>query len=502
MATIKFKRGGATPTGLGLTAGEAAWKYSTNQLYVGVTSDPPIWIGAQIEDSPTWANGSTMMLATQNAINTQFMPKSGGTFTGIVRLQNQIGICFGDADSTNYIGIRAPTTVATNYTLTLPDNDGDSGYVLSTDGSGVLSWIATGAATSVSITDSNADDRTIYLAGATSAGSRTLYIDTTGLTYNSSTNLLANNGGLNLGGNLNVAGTSTLTGNVTASGDLTVTGSLTVNGTTTTVNSNTMTVDDPLIVLGTSGGVAISASDSAKDRGVVFTYFDTAGRTGFFGFDASTSRFTYVAIGATVTNEIISGGTAGDAQFRSLYLTMPSGAFVGGLTLTALAANRTYTLPDHTGSVVVPSDLGTSDYILKSNGTTSQPTWINANAAGFTAYAAGRLTNNPKIALSGDVTATGVTFDGTSNITINTTIAANSVELGTDTTGQYARTIASTGSGLSITTAELTDGTDYTISLAKINSGIDFGPFAFTTGEFTNNGSGTVAIGIVDGGSY
>jgi hypothetical protein len=500
MATIKFKRGGTTPTGL--TAGEAAWKYSTNQLYVGVTSNPPIWIGAQIEDSPTWANGSTMMLATQNAINTQFMPKSGGTFTGIVRLQNQIGICFGDADSTNYIGIRAPTTVATNYTLTLPTDDGESGYVLSTDGSGALSWIATGAATTVSITDSGTDDRTIYLAGATSAGSRTLYVDTTGLTYNSSTNLLANNGGLNLGGNLNVAGTSTLTGNVTASGDLTVTGSLTVNGTTTTVNSNTMTVDDPLIVLGTSGGVAISASDSDKDRGVVFTYFDTAGRTGFFGFDASTSRFTYVAIGATVTNEIISGGTAGDAQFRSLYLTMPSGAFVGGLTLTALATNRTYTLPDHTGSVVVPSDLGTSDYILKSNGTTSQPTWINANAAGFTAYAAGRLTNNPKIALSGDVTATGVTFDGTSNITINTTIAANSVVLGTATTGQYARTIASSGSGLSITVAELTDGTDYTISLTKITSGIDFGTFAFTTGEFTNNGSGTVAIGIVDGGSY
>ena len=442
MATIKFKRGGGTPTGL--TAGEPAWQFSTNQVYLGVTSDPPIWVGAKIEDSPTWASGSTLMLATQNAINTQFMPKSGGTFTGIVRVQNQIGVCFGDADSTNYIGIRAPTTVASNYTLTLPDTAGGASEVLSTDGSGNLSWVATGAATTVSVTDLNATNTTIYLAGATSDGSRTLYIDTTGLTYNANTNLLANNGALSLGGNLTVAGTSTLTGNVTASGDLTVTGNLTINGTTTTVNSNTMTVDDPLIILGTSGGLPISASDSDKDRGIVFNYFaNSAGRTGFFGFDASTTRFTYVAIGATLTNEIVTGGTAGDAQFRSLYLTMPSGAFVGGLTLGALSADRTYTLPNVSGTIITTGDSGT---------------------------------------------------------VTNTMIATDAVTLGTQTTGNYVATLSTTSSGLTLANSGA-ESAAVTVNFTKINTGIDFGTFAFTTNEFTNT-SGTVAIGTVDGGSY
>jgi len=46
----------------------------------------------------------------------------------------------------NEIDIAAPTTLATNYTLTLPVDDGLSGQALTTNGSGVLSWstVATG----------------------------------------------------------------------------------------------------------------------------------------------------------------------------------------------------------------------------------------------------------------------------------------------------------------------------------------------------------------------
>ena len=47
---------------------------------------------------------------------------------------------FYDADESNYIGLKAPTTVTTNVTFTLPDGDGTSGQLLSTDGSGNLSW--------------------------------------------------------------------------------------------------------------------------------------------------------------------------------------------------------------------------------------------------------------------------------------------------------------------------------------------------------------------------
>jgi len=69
---------------------------------------------------------------------------------------------------------------------------------------------------------------------------------------------------------------------------------------------------------------------------------------------------------------------------------------------------------------------------------------ITGNAATATALATGRT-----IALSGDVAATGVSFDGTSNITLTTTIQANSVALGTDTTGNYVADITA-GSAIDV----------------------------------------------------
>lgn len=48
-------------------------------------------------------------------------------------------------DQGNAAGIRAPDTLAANYTLTLPPDDGNSGEFLRTNGAGVLSWAAGGA---------------------------------------------------------------------------------------------------------------------------------------------------------------------------------------------------------------------------------------------------------------------------------------------------------------------------------------------------------------------
>ena len=52
-----------------------------------------------------------------------------------------------DTDSTHYVGLKSPSTVSTSYTLTLPTADGTSGQVLSTNGSGTLSFGAAGDVT-------------------------------------------------------------------------------------------------------------------------------------------------------------------------------------------------------------------------------------------------------------------------------------------------------------------------------------------------------------------
>tara|TARA_X000000950_G_scaffold66556_3_gene82080 strand:- start:14996 stop:16528 length:1533 start_codon:yes stop_codon:yes gene_type:complete len=102
-------------------------------------------------------------------------------------------------------------------------------------------------------------------------------------------------------------------------GNLTVTGNLTVNGTTTTVNSTTTTVDDPIFTL---GGDTAPGSDDNKDRGIEFRYHTgSAAKVGFFGFDDSTGKFTFIP-DATNNTEVFSG-TAG---------TVVATTFEGNLT--------------------------------------------------------------------------------------------------------------------------------------------------------------------------
>lgn len=54
------------------------------------------------------------------------------TAQGDLRLQ--------DSSGGEFVGIQAPTTLGASYTLTMPTTDGDANQVLTTDGSGALSW--------------------------------------------------------------------------------------------------------------------------------------------------------------------------------------------------------------------------------------------------------------------------------------------------------------------------------------------------------------------------
>jgi hypothetical protein len=47
-----------------------------------------------------------------------------------------------DADNSNFVELKSPATVVADVTLTLPDTAGTNGQILSTDGTGILSWIS------------------------------------------------------------------------------------------------------------------------------------------------------------------------------------------------------------------------------------------------------------------------------------------------------------------------------------------------------------------------
>lgn len=115
-------------------------------------------------------------------------------------------------------------------------------------------------------------------------------------------------------GNITISGSTirTLTGGTLyldpnpdgSQGSVIIEGNLTVNGTTTTINSTVTSVDDPIFVLG--GDTAQTVPDG-KDKGILFQWHNgTDAKTGFFGYDSSDARFTFIE-NASETSAVISG---------------------------------------------------------------------------------------------------------------------------------------------------------------------------------------------------
>jgi hypothetical protein len=467
MSTIRIKRStsGTAPTGL--TFGEPAFVDGINSLYVAKNDGTSLRVGAEISTGVTLGT-SDDKIPTQKAVKTYIDNNiAGGSISSLNGLTGAVNIYGGSGVSV--------AAAAGGITLT------NTGVVSAVAGTGISVSAATGAVTFTNTgVQSAVAGNQITVSGAT--GAVTVAVTATP----SFTSI-------------------TTTGNGTVGGDLVVTGNLTINGTTTTVNSNTMTIDDPVIVLGLSGGVPISVSDGGKSRGIAMSYFDgTAGQTAFIGFESpeSTALFAFYSKTNISGDTIGAGSTFAVLQANGIYLqrdanTSSIGRHVIQSQSTSVGAGgRAAIFADHAGYVAMPQTLGTVDFILKSTGSTAQPTWQNPNAAGFTAYAAGRLTPR-NIALTGEVTGT-VSFDGTADVSISTTIAANSVALGTDTTGNYAQDVSVAGIGLTISGAA-GEGTQYIITSGATSANTASQIVArdasgnFTAGTITANLTGNVS---------
>lgn len=90
---------------------------------------------------------SYLSLFTTPAASTTALERVRLNSTGETEFRLGSGIRLYDSDNTQYIAIKTPATgsLTSNYTLTLPTTDGASGELLTTDGSGSLSWSAPSA---------------------------------------------------------------------------------------------------------------------------------------------------------------------------------------------------------------------------------------------------------------------------------------------------------------------------------------------------------------------
>jgi len=182
----------------------------------------------------------------------------------------------------------------------------------------------------------------------------------------STTGTLVVTGGAGVSENLYVGGLANV------SGSLTVGGNLIVNGTTTTVNSTTVTIDDPIFTL---GGDTAPASDDNKDRGIEFKWHNgTAAKIGFFGFDDSTGYFTFIP-DATNTSEVFSGTTG----------ILDVNRITGTAAAWTTARTVSFATGDTTGSFSISGSADVSNVVLTTrDATTSVKGIASFNAAEFT----------------------------------------------------------------------------------------------------------------------
>lgn len=185
-----------------------------------------------------------------------------------------------------------------------------------------------------------------------------------------------------------------LPNNVTIAGSLTVGENFIVTGSVVTVNSTVVTIDDPIFTLG--GDTA--GIDDNKDRGIEFKWNDGSNaKVGFFGYDESSGKFTFIP-DATNTSEVFSG-TKGTLDANIEWADVLSKPDTSLTLLGDVSGNATFTdLASASLTVTVEKDFN--------------------------------------LVFTGDVTGTG-TVSNLDSASISLTIAANSIALGTDTTGNY-----------------------------------------------------------------
>jgi hypothetical protein len=477
MATIKIKRGSTDPTASQVTnIGELAANTSTPKLFIKTATDSsttPVWIGATIESSPSdWTSASK--LATQSAINTTFMPKSGGAFTGDVTLNGQSDLRFADSDSSNWVAFQAPSTVSANVTWTLPAADGSAGTVLSTNGSGTLSWAAAGSATSVTTTSDNTNTTRYIVLSTTAQSGATLYVDdaTGPLSYNPSTAEMTIAGDLNVnGGDIVTSATGTASVFNTNATTLNVGGAATTvsigagSGTTTINNANTVV----------AGDLAVNGGDITTTSSGTATIFNTTATTLNMGGSATTVSIGSGASGTTTVNHNLTA--SGDMNVASTKVYKVNGTEV--LSATALGTGVVSSSLTSVGTIT--SGTWNGGTIAVANGGTGTTTG-SITGSGALTFTAGGTNTNINLAPNG----TGTVDVASKRITNVQTPSANNDAATKQYVDDIAQGLHIHSTAAAATTAKLSTLAGVTVSYSSGTQAITWTGGTALTSTFTD----------------
>ncbi len=186
MATIiKIKRTTGAVAPSGLNQGELAYVYDTSaastgaggnglRLFIGdpsSTSNAAIQIGGQyytqlMDHAHGTLTASSGLIVDSNKAIDEILIGNSATTGGTIKLNE------GTNNGAHFVALKSPYSVASSITFTLPGTDGSSGHLLTTDGSGNLSFAAPASSQFTIAADSGSNDtfntgETLTLAGGT-----------------------------------------------------------------------------------------------------------------------------------------------------------------------------------------------------------------------------------------------------------------------------------------------------------------------------------------------
>ena len=434
MATpvIQFKRGEAGIAGTvpALRPGEPAFSTNNFDFFIGLT---------------TSVNGNKFFGSHR------YWSREDGT--------TSLGLNLVDRDGSKFIQIKSPNQLGIGYTLTLPPTQGSTSTVLTNDGLGNLSWDSgsfnaefTGITTFVSggFLDVNVPADFSGITTFSNATANTLGDPNTGAVQIDGG--LGINGNVTVGSALSVTGTTSLTTLVFPEG--TGIGVTDIdNDLTTGTTSHDNLVSAKAVKDYVDAQVDAQDLDFQGDDGVPLS-IDLDSET--FTIAGTPDEINTVGSGNSITVGLVDNVKITTSLVVGSATTLNSnGINVGMGSVTAqdlhghLDASYIDIINDNTLPTV--TSLDDSDEFLVYDLSATENGTVSPKIIREHVYAN----------ISGDVL---ISAGGTA------TIQPDSVGLGTDTVGQYAKTITG-GFGLSATTANADDSTDYTIDV-NVGTGI------------------------------